>query len=63
MVLFKFDHHMYTIGTFQTGWCFYQNPVLSLTANVGTEGAVKKFLIWDVSEEFPITQSVLNGLT
>jgi hypothetical protein len=35
----------------------------TVTANVGTEGAVKKFLIWDVSEEFPITQSVLNGLT
>jgi hypothetical protein len=33
------------------------------TANVGTEGAVKKFLIWDVSEEFPIIQSVLNGMT
>jgi hypothetical protein len=34
-----------------------------ITANVGTEGAVKKFPIWDVSEEFPITQSALNRLT
>jgi hypothetical protein len=37
--------------------------IASITANVGTEGAVKKFPIWDVSEEFPITQSVLNRLT
>jgi hypothetical protein len=26
-----------------------------ITANVGTEGAVKKCLFWDISEEFPIT--------
>jgi hypothetical protein len=32
------------------GYCW-----LLFTANVGTEGAVKKFLFWDISEEFPIT--------
>jgi hypothetical protein len=29
---------------------------LTFTANVGTEGAVKFFLFWDISEEFPITR-------
>jgi hypothetical protein len=27
-----------------------------ITANVGTEGGVKKFLFWEISEEFPITR-------
>jgi hypothetical protein len=30
--------------------------LFGFTANVGTEGAVKKILFWDISEEFPITR-------
>ncbi|KAJ7916694.1 hypothetical protein B0H13DRAFT_2231598 [Mycena leptocephala] len=34
----------------------YTYSLDAFTANVGTEGAVKKFLFWDISEEFPITR-------
>jgi hypothetical protein len=51
------DQVLYCVVLLRRFWPF---PV---TANVGTEGAVKKFLFSDVSEEFLITQSVLNGLT
>jgi hypothetical protein len=32
----------------------------TVTADVSTEGADRKFLIWDVSKEFPISLSVLH---
>jgi hypothetical protein len=55
--------HSYFNGLFSSELVHFNTLRTDITANVGTEGVVKKFLIWDVSEEFPITQSVPNGLT
>jgi hypothetical protein len=35
-------------------------PIAVITANVGTEGAVKIFLFWDVFKELLVTQPVLH---
>jgi hypothetical protein len=35
-------------------------PSSSITANVGTKGASKNFLFWDVFKELYVTQSVLH---
>jgi hypothetical protein len=39
------------------------SDIWGFTANNSTEGATKKYPIWDVFKELPITRPILNGFS